>query len=256
MNGLNYAWRLAVTGTCFLLFGIGGMLCSFLVFPALALLPGGSGRRQARVKRMVRAFFAAGVALLRATGVMRLEVRGIERLRNARAVLVLANHPSYIDVVVLLSLIPRANCVVKAGLWANPFFGGVVRAAGYICNSSPEALVAGCQAALDAGDAVVIFPEGTRSRPNGPLRFLRGAAHVALQSGRGIVPVLLQCDPPTLAKGSRWYQIPAEPFSFRVVVRENLEAARMADVHEPRVLAARRLTQALEGYFSEELRAL
>ncbi len=256
MNAINYGWRLAVTGACFVLFFAGGMLCSLLVFPALRFLPGGARQRPVRVKRMVRAFFAALVGILRATGVMRLETSGIARLREASAVLVLANHPSYIDVVVLLSLMPRASCVVKGSLWRDPFFGGVVSAAGYIRNSSPEQLVADCQAALEAGDAVIIFPEGTRSRPNEPLKFLRGAAHVALQSGREIVPVLLQCDPPTLTKGSRWYQIPAQPFCFRVVVRSELRAARMADVSEPRVIAARRLTHALEGYFSEELRAL
>jgi 1-acyl-sn-glycerol-3-phosphate acyltransferase len=256
MRRLNHAWRLSVTGACFVLFAVGGALCSLAIFPALRFLPGGVAHRPARVKRMVRGFFAFLVAILRATGVMRLEITGIERLRDARAVLVLANHPSYIDVVVLLSLIPRASCVVKAGLWRSPFFGGVVSAAGYIRNSTPEQLVADCQAALDAGDAVVIFPEGTRSRPNEPLKFLRGAAHVALQSGREIVPVLLQCDPPTLSKGSRWYDVPERPFSFRVAVRAELHAGRMANLHEPRVLAARRLTHALEGYFSEELKAL
>jgi 1-acyl-sn-glycerol-3-phosphate acyltransferase len=253
LNALNYAWRLMFTGVGFLLFTGGSFVCSFLIFPALHVLPGGKVLRQRRAKLLVRALFAMLVGLLRVTGVMRLNVAGVERLRDASAVLVLANHPSYIDVAVLLSLIPRATCVVKGG---SPVFGGVVSATGYISNDDPEQVVEDCGRALAAGDAVIIFPEGTRTRPNEPLKFLRGAAHVALKTGSGIVPVLLQCFPPTLTKGEPWYRIPPEAFNFRVIVRNQLDSASLADVRLPPVIAARRLTRALEGWFSEELKTL
>jgi 1-acyl-sn-glycerol-3-phosphate acyltransferase len=253
---INYAWRLVVTGGCFLAFSVSGLIFSAILFPALNAFPGSAERRHARVKWLIRRFFMLLVAVLRFTGVMRLETSGVERLRGASAVLVLANHPSLIDVVVLLSLMPRATCVVKGGLWGNPVFAGVVSAAGYIKNdTTPEQLLEDCERELEAGNAVIIFPEGTRSRPNEPLKFLRGAAHVALKSGRPIVPVLLHCNPPTMTKGSRWYHIPPEPFRFRVTVRRDLRAETLADLGHPPVIAARRLTSALEGYFSEALRA-
>ena len=103
---------------------------------------------------------------------------------------------------------------------------------------------------------MIVFPEGTRSRPNEPLKFLRGAAHIAVKSGRPIVPVLLQCDPPTLTKGSSWYQIPPRAFCFRVIVRDELAPAGLADLRQPSVIAARRLTHALETYFVDGLRTL
>lgn len=250
----NYYWRLAVTGVSFLLFSAGGALIS-LAFPAVYLLPGGAARREQRARWMISKFFGLLVALLKATGVMRLQTHGVERLRRAGGVLVLANHPSLIDVVVLLSTMPRATCVVKAALWANPFVAGAISAAGYIRNSSsPEQVIDDCDRALRNGAAVIIFPEGTRTRPNEPLKFLRGAAHVALKNGWPIVPVLLTCDPPTLTKGSCWYEIPERPFSFRVMVRDELSPAHLADLRQPPVLAARSLTHALESYFSRELR--
>jgi 1-acyl-sn-glycerol-3-phosphate acyltransferase len=253
---VNYLWRLVVTGSCFFVLSVSGLVFSALVFPALNILPGSAARRHERIKWLIRRFFMLLVAVLRFTGVMRLETSGVERLHRVSAVLVLANHPSLIDVVVLLSLMPKATCVVKGGLWSSPVFAGVVSAAGYIKNdSTPEQLLEDCERELAAGNAVIIFPEGTRSRPNEPLKFLRGAAHVALKSGRPIVPVLLHCNPPTMTKGSRWYQIPPEPFHFRVSVRGDLRAETLADVGQPPVIAARRLTSALEGYFSEELKA-
>jgi 1-acyl-sn-glycerol-3-phosphate acyltransferase len=253
---LNYYWRLAVTAACFVLFSAGAALVSLVILPVLVVAPGGAEARVRRVRRMISALFAVLVALLKATGVMRLELRGAERLQHASAVLVLANHPSYIDVLVLLSAMPRATCVVKGALWANPFVAAVITAAGYIRNSAPEQVIEDCERALRAGYAVIMFPEGTRSRPHEPLKFLRGAAQIALRSRRPIVPVLLQFDPPTLTNGSRWYDIPARPFRFCVTVRDELAPASLADLRQPPVVAARRLTHALESYFTQELRTL
>ena len=109
---LNYYWRLLMTGVTFLLFSTGGAIGSFTVFPVLRLLPGGPSLRERRVRWMICRYFGMMVALLRVTGVMRLETQGLERLQRAGGVLVLANHPSLLDVVVLLSAMPRATCVV------------------------------------------------------------------------------------------------------------------------------------------------
>lgn len=253
---INYYWRLLMTGATFLLFSAGGAVGSFTVFPALRLLSRDPGLRERRVRWMICRYFGMMVALLRATGVMRLETQGLERLQRAGGVLVLANHPSLLDVVVLLSAMPRATCVVKEAWWSSPFIAGVVRAAGYIRNSEPEQILDDCDRALGKGAAVIVFPEGTRSRPNEPLKFLRGAAHIAVKSGRPIVPVLLQCDPPTLTKGSSWYQIPPRAFCFRVIVGDELAPAALADLRQPSVIAARRLTHALESYFVDGLRTL
>lgn len=253
---INYYWRLLVTGLCFFGFSVGGLLLSVLVFPPMYVFGGTTERRRRWAKWAIRKGFAFMVLVLRSSGTMQLEVVGAEKLEQASSVLVLANHPSLIDIVVLLSLIPRATCVVKGDLSGNHFFGGVIKAAGYIANSTPDKLIEDCVRSLEAGNAVVIFPEGTRSRPNEPLKFMRGAAHVLLKTDRPMLPVLLQCAPSTLTKGSRWHEIPREPFRFRVVARDAIRADSLADTHLEPVIAARRLTRALEGYFTQELRAL
>jgi 1-acyl-sn-glycerol-3-phosphate acyltransferase len=256
MAAANYYWRLVVTGACFFLFSSAAMVAFLTVLPAVSVLPIDSRRRQRWARWMIHKFFSLLVVVLTKSGVMRLQARGVERLQQASAVLVLANHPTYVDVVVLLATMPRAISVVKGAWWRNPFVAGVIGAAGYIRNADPEQVIADCDRAMREGCAVIVFPEGTRTAPHQPLKFLRGAAHIALRSGRQIVPVLLHCDPPTLTKGSRWYDIPPRPFHFFVSVREPLAAAALADIAQPPVVAARRLTHALESYFTRELEAL
>ena len=165
MGIINYCWRLLATAACFAVFGLGGLVLWVLVFPVLRIISG--GRRFERIQWVVHKSFAAFLWLMEAVGVMRMEVIGAEKLRNCRGALVLANHPTLIDVVALVSLMPATSCVVKQALWLNPFLGGVVRAAGYISNSDSDSLIDDCARALRRGRSLVVFPEGTRhSRVN------------------------------------------------------------------------------------------
>src|SRR3954464_15954736 len=124
---------------------------------------------------------------------------------------------------------PRANCVVKSDEWDNPVFGGMVRADGLVRSSRPAQLAEDCTHVLAGPDPLILFPEGTRSDPGAPVRFRRGAGYVATKCGKPIVPVVLQCEPPTLNKHSRWYQVPPRPSNARVAVRELLRPDAQED---------------------------
>jgi 1-acyl-sn-glycerol-3-phosphate acyltransferase len=250
---LNYYWRLAATGGCFAAFGIGGLALSIFVFPVLLLTP--HKTRAVRARWLIHKSFGLFMALMESVGIMRFEVFGAEKLRNCRNMLVLASHPTLIDVVALLSLMPEANCVVKRALWDNPFLGGVVRAADYVSNLDPENLIDDCAADLTDGNPLIIFPEGTRTSPGKPLHFLRGAAYIALKSGVPVLPVLIQCTPSTLTKSQRWYQIPYRRFHLRVDVLAPVPASRWISADEPKTVAARKLTRLLEAHFTREIEA-
>jgi 1-acyl-sn-glycerol-3-phosphate acyltransferase len=249
--GLNYYWRLFATGACFAVFGLGGFALSTLVFPVLRILPGSS--RSTRIRRLIHRSFGAFLWLMETLGIMRLEIVGADRLRNCRNSLVLANHPTLIDVVALVSLMPTASCVVKEALWNNPLLGGVVRAAGYISNSNSDALMDDCARDLVDGNPLLLFPEGTRSRPGKALHFQRGAAYITLRGGMPILPVLIDCNPSTLTKRERWYHIPRRRFHLRIEVLPPIDAGRWLVPGEAQTIAARKLTRALEAYFTEEL---
>jgi 1-acyl-sn-glycerol-3-phosphate acyltransferase len=179
------------------------------------------------------------------------ETRDVERLRQGPA-LVVANHPTLLDVVVLLAHMPQADCVAKRAAWSNPFLRAVVSAAAYIPNDDGEDLIARCCERLAAGRIVILFPEGTRSPAVGLQPFRRGAAHIALRSGCPVVPVLIRCDPPALKKDRPWYALPDELMRFRLEVDPPVTfGADLADYS--RGLAARRVTERLRDHFERRL---
>ncbi|WP_244816399.1 1-acyl-sn-glycerol-3-phosphate acyltransferase [Caballeronia sp. Lep1P3] len=255
MKALDRYWRFIATALAFTAFGICGLGFSLIVFPLAWLWPHGASKQRI-IAAIIHAFFRALVAVLVAVRVMKLDVRGADALdrKSKRAAIVVANHPTWLDVMVLLSLTPRACCVVKSAHWGNPFFWGVMRAAEYVSNADPVELVDAGARQLARGYTMIIFPEGTRSPARDRLHaFSRGFAHMALQSGAPILPVLMNCDPPVFTKGMRWHDIPERAFHMRVNVLDAVGADTLAAAGDPPALAARTLTHALEAHITQHL---
>ena len=69
----------------------------------------------------------------------------------------------------------------------------------------------------------------------------------------GQIESSLHCNPTTLTKREKWYYIPPRPFHLRLQVQEPLDIRQWVAEGETQAIAARRLTQALENYFTQEL---
>lgn len=255
MKALDYYWRLVATALAFTAFGICGLGFSLIVFPLACIWPHRASKQRI-IAAIIHAFFRALVAVLVAVRVMKLDVIGAQALhRQAQhAAIVVANHPTWLDVMVLLSLTPRACCVVKSAHWSNPFFWGVMRAANYVSNADPVELVDAGARQLARGYTMIIFPEGTRSPARNRLHaFSRGFAHMALQSGAPILPVLMDCDPPAFTKSMRWHDVPERAFHMRVNVLDPVGADALAAQDEPPALAARTVTNAVQAHITRHL---
>jgi 1-acyl-sn-glycerol-3-phosphate acyltransferase len=250
MRWLNRAWRLFGTGIAIGLIFIGGGFLAIFVLAPLAWFP---GQRTGRARRVIQRIFRVYIAALRLTGVIRLRMDGAAQLAAARGRLIVANHPSLLDVVLLMSLVPNAQCIVKHELWNHRFLGPLMRAAGYIRNDlAADDMIAACRAALDRGDCLIIFPEGTRSVPGARIGLRRGFANLALLTGAPIQPVCITCEPPILFKGEPWWRIPTRTPLFTVTVDGCLDPA-LYEGNGYRSLAARKLVRFLEAYYAERI---
>lgn len=252
---LNHAWRVFGTGLSFLAFGLGGLFLRLLALPLLNLLVRQPSRRQRLARRAIQLSFAAHVGLMHRLGVLTYDIRHRERL-NRRGLLILANHPTLIDVVFLVSLLPNADCVVKSAVARNPFMRGPVRAAGYVANDDGAGLVEDCIAAVRAGGNLVIFPEGTRTVRGQAPKLQRGAANIAVRGRIDVTPVRITCTPMTLGKGEKWYRVPSRRVHVVLDVQEDLPIAQFLNDDGPGTggdaAAARRLTDFLASYFAGE----
>jgi 1-acyl-sn-glycerol-3-phosphate acyltransferase len=241
-------WRVLGTGLSFVTVGVGGVF----VFPVLNIVIRSRQLRSVIARHVIRFTFRCIVGLMRAMGVFRYEISGLERLQR-HGLLILANHPTLIDIVFLMAFVKRADCIVKSKLWRNPFTHATVRAAAYVCNDDHGAqLIEDCVAAVRRGGNLIIFPEGTRTPANGSIILKRGAANIAVRAPCNVTPVLIRCAPPMLVKGEKWWRLPANASHFSIEVREDINIRPFIAAARSHGLAARYLTDYLEDYFTRE----
>lgn len=230
-------------------FGFGGLGLCLLVFPLIILFTRDKVLRSYRVRSVIRGSFKFFLWSLQFLRILRIDAQGLDKLSHMQGKLVICNHPSLIDVIILVSYLKNIQCIVNNKLWNNFFVGGIVRAADYIRNDTdPEVLLQRCQDMLGRGENLVIFPEGTRSVPGKPMKFYRGFANLALCAGVDIQALTLVCKPIMLIKGAKWYQIPPRRshYILRVGPQFNFE-----DYNDeiPRSLRVRKVMRDVENFY-------
>lgn len=247
---LDQTYRRLATGLALAFIFFGGGVLAVTVLPVADLLP---GDRRERSQRIIQLIFRCYLVMLQVLNLVRLEIDGRDRLRACRGKVIVANHPSLLDVVILMAQVHNAQCIIKNALWNHRFLGPLMRRAGYIRNDlAADDLVAVCRDALARGNNIIIFPEGTRTTPGIPPQLHRGFANIATLTSADIQLVVISCTPPMLMRGDPWWTIPERPSLFRVTVGHCIDSGAYPG-YGHRSLASRRLTENVQAYFAEQL---
>lgn len=238
--------------TLFTVFGLYGALMSVLIVPAYSVFVRDRARRAHGIRRLMYYMMRTYVGSMRAFGLIDLEVSGLERVPAPGSLLV-ANHPSLIDALILLGYVKDGVVVAKRSLQVNPFTWGGIRGADYVVNADPQALIEECCARIAAGETLVLFPECTRTADDGVIRLRRGAAHIAVRSGCPVIPVTIEFSEPLLNKKSRWWLAPKVRPRVRVLGHAAIDPAQFLPDGRSVSLAARALTEHLRELYVREL---
>ena len=211
------------TGVCFLGFWSGSVLLSWVILPLVhvVLFRRPWIERTGFCRRIVGRGFRLFLAAMRATRTLVFYPNRTELQVPDGPVLMIANHPTLIDVTALMAICPRVCCVAKPELFRSVLVGRLLRLCGHIEggeSGSMEGAVVIRHALqrLECGQPVLIFPEGTRSPRYGLRRFKPGAFEIARRASVPIVPILITCEPPTLIKGLSWYALPKQTAHYRL----------------------------------------
>ena len=128
---------------------------------------------------------------------IRVFVQGLYNIAPSGTYIFMSNHQSNVDIPVLQTFLPcHFKWLAKAELFRIPFFGFILKRAGYISvdRSHRESAIDSLSRAVEKikdGVSVLIFPEGSRS-PDANIRpFKKGGFYLAVDSGVSIVPVIL-----------------------------------------------------------------
>lgn len=255
---IKYIRRLVSKLSSFAVFGISSLILGTTLLPLFHVLAGFSEKRFNVIsRRFVNKFFKFFVKYIEVTGAMRLSVENRELLKNIQGKVVIANHPSLLDVVILISLIPNANCIVKGALIQNKFISLIIRDL-YIPNTLPfeEQMERAKKSMIEDGNNLIIFPEGTRSKPGEPWFFKKGAARFALFAGSDVVPIYFGGNEKIgLRKEDKMLEFhPTERYMYNLKVLPNIPVAPYKDMPMSRsaILLTDKMKEVLEQEHKQE----
>jgi 1-acyl-sn-glycerol-3-phosphate acyltransferase len=158
-------------------------------------------------RRVVLHLFTCAWAFfyVQANPLWRCRIRGRERLPWNGPAVIVANHLSLIDILVIHGLYRPFKWVSKASNFRIPFLGWNMKLNGYVpvtrgAADSVRRMMARCRELLAQGSPVLLFPEGTRSAIGELQPFKDGAFQLARAAGVPVIPVAVSGTYETLPK--------------------------------------------------------
>ena len=226
-------------------FGVGAVILAVFVFPFIRLFT----LRRKDFGVVARAYvshtFRVFLGFLNLLHVSIRKVVNEDDYRNIHSKIIIANHPSLLDFVYIMSLVPNSTCIVRGGLTKTPLRGVIKQA--YITNTTTfEDMCVECKKLTDIGCNVIIFPEGTRTPRHGKNNYKKGAARIALYCGCDVQPVFIGgSDKYGLGKHDPlWSYNHVEPYLYDFKKLPVISIEEYTDLSEP--IAAKRLTDKME----------
>lgn len=244
-NLLTYPYYCISKINAIICFGLGAILLALFVFPFIRIFTlhkkdfGIIAR--AYVSHTFRVFL--GNLQLFKTSILKVEDK--QAFRDIHSKIIVANHPSLLDFVYIMSLVPNSTCIVRGGLTHTPLRWVIKQA--YITNTTDfNDVLVECKKLTDKGCNVIVFPEGTRSPRIGQNNYKKGAARIALYCGCDVQPMFIGgSDKYGLGKHDPlWSYNHVEPYLYDIKMLPVISIGQFKDLSEP--IAAKHLTEEME----------
>ena len=226
-------------------FGLGAVLLAIFVFPFIRLFTFHKKDFGIIARAYVSHTFRVFLGNLNICKTSLLKVDDKEAYPNIHGKIIIANHPSLLDFVYIMSLVPNSTCIVRGGLTHTPLRWVIKQA--YITNTTDfNDVLVECKKLTDKGCNVIVFPEGTRSPRVGRNNYKKGAARIALYCNCDVLPLFIGgSDKYGLGKfDPLWSYNHVEPYLYDIKMLPVISIEQFKGLSEP--IAAKHLTEEME----------
>ena len=203
-----------------LIFATGALIIGFIIIPLSSLFYEDLKKRKfcADVVHKSWKFFTF---LIQKLGTINLEIKG--NFNDVQGKIIVASHPSLIDIVLLIGLIPNSLCIVKKELLKNPIMHNIVKSL-YILNDVDfEEFQVETKTVLEQGFNIIIFPTGTRTLPNEEIRIHKGSAQIAINTEKNILPITIEFDYPFLIKNHFPLDAGTKKINYKITKKNDIK---------------------------------
>jgi 1-acyl-sn-glycerol-3-phosphate acyltransferase len=183
----------------------------------------------------------------------RVRVTGRDKIRRSVTYVMVANHQSFLDILVMFRLLAHFKWVSKVEMFRIPFIGWNMALNRYVKlrrgdRQSVVKMMQACEETLREGSSVLIFPEGTRSADGRLQAFKAGAFILAQTAHVPILPIVIEGTADALPKSGFVLrgrhairvrvldEVPYESFADKPidVVIDQIRSRFVSELHEMR----------------------
>lgn len=180
----------------YLYFFFGCMLAA-VIATVIVIIPIGKNNKR-KIMGWVLHIFGASLLYIMFNVTKRFQNK--QNLDLSKPSILIANHSSVLDIIITLTISNKVVLVTNKWVYNSPFFGYLVRTAGFVLNTDIEENIDSIKEKMSDGYSIMIFPEGTRSYFGEMGRFKKGAFYLAELLEADITPVLIHGAHYTMAK--------------------------------------------------------
>ena len=220
-DSLKFIYESLLMALGLLYWGMVGLIITLLGIILYAILPKKYAQFCGRF--LLQKAFLIFIGYLKWTHLIVLDDSALDTLDTYQTGIIIApNHIALWDAVFIIAKMPQTICIMKGSILRNPFLGGGARLAGYIANDSALQMLREGSRQLLAGEMLLVFPEGTRTKKHTQWvnSFQGAAALMAKKSQVPIVPVYIRSNNRFFEKGSSLFKKPIFPLRLSFEVGE------------------------------------
>ena len=241
---MNRFLKGALVTFSFALFGAGSLVYNFILIPRINAKNKDNSKRLDKLSDLVFKGWRWFVRYLMRIKIIDIDIKNPEKFDNIKNSIIVPTHTSYIDVLVLISLIPKTTCFVAPKLGRNFFFTNIVKSIFLVSGKSVEEFTEDSEEMLKNGFNLIIFPTGTRHAKNEIPKLHKGAAQVALKSQKDIIPIKIYPEPDFLVIHKPIYDCGDKTSVFEIEV---LETIKVSDyLNQDEITAKKEITKEIE----------
>lgn len=230
----------------FCMFGVGAILIRYIVFPIQNIFIKKSQNKRHKFLETLQKSWIFIIWYLKFFKIIKVEIKELDKLKNIKNKIIVSTHPSFLDIVVLMSIIPHSTCFVAEKLAKNPFFKGMVDLLFVLKTQDSDKWVNNACQILNDDINMIIFPMGSRHKSNQKPKIRRGTALLALKSFKDIVIINTDTNCDFLQKNQPVYQAGLKPVKFTVSYIKEINAEEFIRKYPDEVTFKTQLTKEIQ----------
>lgn len=200
----------------FFLFGFGALIIRYIIFPIQNIFIKKYENKKQKFLKTLQTSWIFIIGYLKFFKIIEVEIKDLEKLKNIKNKIIVSTHPSFIDIVLLMSIIPHSTCLVADKLAKNPFFKGMVNLLFVLQTQDSEKWINSSCDFLNSDINLIIFPMGSRHKSEEKPKIRRGTALLALKSAKNIIILNTDTNSKFLQKNQPVYKAGSKPIKYTV----------------------------------------